>query len=78
MAKTSYLCTYDSGIIIFDADTNEYWCNMNAWSKKLRKACIYHSMNWVQDVIKRFPDRNLKIAYADIRVTDIPQTVKTD
>lgn len=78
MAKTSYLRTYDSGIIIFDADTNEYWCNMNAWSKELRKACIYHSMNWVHDVIKKFPDRNLKIAYADIRVTDIPQTVKTD
>lgn len=78
MAKTSYLRTYDSGIIIFDADTKEYWCNMNAWSKELRKACIYHSMNWVQDVIKKFPDRNLKIAYADIRVTDIPQTVKKD
>lgn len=45
MAKTSYLRTYDSGIIIFDADTNEYWCNMYGWSKELRKACIYHSMN---------------------------------
>lgn len=71
MAKRTHLQTYDSGIVIFDEDTKEYWCNLNTWSQDIRKVCIYHSMEWVQEIINKFPNRNLKIAHVDIRLTDI-------
>lgn len=56
----------DTGIVIYDADTNQFWCNQNAWSTNLRKAEIYHAPRYVNDVIQKFPTRNLKTATVTI------------
>lgn len=58
--------TSDTGIVIYDADTKKYWCNLNTWSPCIRKAEIYHSMSYVNDVIKKFPHKNLKTATVTI------------
>lgn len=58
----------DTGIVIYDADTNKYWCNLNTWSPYLRKAEIYHSMSYVNNVIKKFSQKNLKTASVNISI----------
>lgn len=56
----------DTGTVIYDADTNQFWCNLNTWSASIRKAEIYHSDKYVQNVIRKFPDKNLKTASVTI------------
>ena len=61
----------DAGIVIYDNDTNKFWCNLNTWSPYLRKAEIYHSMTHVNNVLKKFPNKNLKIATINISITQL-------
>lgn len=58
--------TKDTGIVIYDADTHQFWCNLNKWSQNLRHAEIYHSMAYVDAVIQKFLKRNLKTATVTI------------
>lgn len=60
--------TLDTGIVIYDVNTKQYWCNQNSWSPLLRKAEIYHSMHYVDQVIKKFPNKNLETAIVTISI----------
>lgn len=70
MSKITPLQTTDTGIVIYDVDTNQFWYNLNTWSTNIRKAEIYHSNNWVQEVIRKFPNRNLKTATVTITLNE--------
>lgn len=51
----------DTGIVIKDMKTNEYYAGFNNWDKQLRKAKIYHSKRYANDVLvdSRFSNRKL-------------------
>lgn len=42
----------DNGYVIYNIDTNTYFCGLNQWDKQLRKAKIYHSDKYINDAIK--------------------------
>lgn len=42
----------DNGQVIYNINTNEYFCGLNQWDKQLRKAKIYHSDRYINDAIK--------------------------
>ena len=48
----------DTAIAIKDKD-GYYFCGFNTWDPQLRKAKLYHSLNYAKDVIndKRYKDR---------------------
>jgi len=41
----------DKGIVIKDIKHNVYYCGLKTWDKQLRKAKIYHSEKWAEEVI---------------------------
>lgn len=49
--KQATAITKDSGYVIRDEITLEYYCGMNKWDKQLRKAQIYHSIKWANNFI---------------------------
>lgn len=59
----------DGGYVIKDSITKEYFCGMNTWDKQLRKAKIYHSVKYANDVMNdsRFGNRTMNIAKVEIK-----------
>ena len=57
----------DNGFVIKNIDTNEYFIGFNKWDKQLRKAKIYHSIKYANDVINDSEYKNLKIVKILIR-----------
>lgn len=57
----------DYCLAIVNKDTEEYYYGLKTWGKELRKAELYHSMMYVQEVIKRYSALNLKIVEIFIR-----------
>ena len=45
-----------------------YWCGMNYWDKQLRKARLYNSLRWANEVLNdtRFKDEELYIVKVEI------------
>lgn len=76
MATVKPIETEDTGIVIYDIDTNKYWCNNNKWSPNIRFACIYHSENYVNQVFEKFPDKHLATAQIQVRITKF-ETMKS-
>lgn len=73
MIKTDMQITSDIGLVIYDIDTNQYFCGLKKWDKKLRKAKIYHSMAYATQAIQLEKDKNtgrnnLKIFKVEIRL----------
>lgn len=44
-----------------------YWIGRNKWDKQLRKAKLFHSLKYANEVIERFPQHNPKIVKVEIR-----------
>lgn len=61
----------DTGIVIKDNETNEYYAGLNQWDKQLRKAKIYHSKRYVNDIMNdsRFSKR--KLVLIDIIIKEV-------
>lgn len=59
----------DSGYVVKDTNTKEYFCGMNKWDKQLRKAQIYHSIRYANQTMNssRFAKRNLVSVRVEIR-----------
>ena len=52
----------DNGFVIKNIETNEYYIGFEKWDKQLRKAKIYHSIKYANDVINDSEhDSELKI-----------------
>jgi len=63
----------DTGIVIYDIDSNQYLCELNKWDKQLRKAKIYHSEAYAEQAIQLEKDKktgrnNLKLFRIEMRL----------
>lgn len=58
--------------VVFCEDDSTYWCGLNTWDKQLRKAKIFHSLKYVEEVYKRHKGCNLKTL--EIRIELAPQS----
>ena len=46
--------------VVFCEDNEKYWCSYNTWSDQLRKATIFHSTKYANEVHKRHKELRLK------------------
>lgn len=53
----------DIGFVAKDIDTNEYFIGSGNWDKQIRKAKIYHSWKYVNEIKEdiKFIERDIKI-----------------
>lgn len=58
----------DSGIVLVDIDTETFYCGLNTFDKSLRKAKIYHSKKWIDEVIKQYPHKNFETRNIEISI----------
>ena len=62
----------DGGYVIRDEETMEYFCGLNKWDTQLRKAQIYHSIRYANDILERYGTRRkLGVHTVIMRVEDI-------
>ena len=62
----------DRGFVIRDIDTHCYYCGLNTWDIQLRKAKIYHSVKWANEVIKQYEGkRRLRTHMVKIEIDDV-------
>lgn len=60
----------DTGIVIYDEFTNEYFAGLNTFNKWLRNAKIYHSEKYVKQVLKKYNNRPLKTRRVTIQIVE--------
>lgn len=58
MAKKMY--------VVFCEDDSTYWCGHNTWDKQLRKAKVFHSLKYANEVAERY--KWLKLRNVEIRM----------
>lgn len=58
----------DFGYVVKDINTNEYYCGMNKWDIQLRKAQIYHSIKYAENMLadKRWTKRTTTIKTVEL------------
>ena len=57
--------------VVFCEDNEKYWCSYNTWSNQLRKATIFHSTKYANDVHKRF--KELRLKNVEVRMEVVPE-----
>ena len=57
--------------VVFCEDTEKYWCSYNTWSDQLRKATIFHSIKYANEVHKRF--KELRLKNVEVRMEVVPE-----
>jgi hypothetical protein len=57
---------------VIQADYGVFYCGMRYWDKQLRKAKIYHSLAFAEDVCKDYEECNCKIVEVSLAI--VPQT----
>ena len=63
MAKKMY--------VVFCEDDGTYWCGLNTWDKQLRKAKVFHSLKYANEVAERY--KWLKLRNVEIRMEIVPE-----
>lgn len=57
--------------VVFCEDSEKYWCSYNTWSDQLRKATIFHSTKYANEVHKRF--KELRLKNVEVRMGVVPE-----
>ena len=57
--------------VVFCEDTEKYWCSYNTWSDQLRKATIFHSTKYANEVHKRY--KELRLKNVEVRMEVVPE-----
>lgn len=57
--------------VVFCEDDGTYWCSYNTWSDQLRKATVFHSLKYLDEVHKRF--KELKLKNMELRMEVVPE-----
>ena len=57
--------------VVFCEDTEKYWCSYNTWSDQLRKATIFHSIKYANEVHKRY--KELRLKNVEVRMGVVPE-----
>lgn len=65
MAKKMYVVQADDGM---------FYCGMKYWDKQLRKAKIYHSLDFAEDVCKTYEECNCKIVEVSLTIVQETKT----
>ena len=52
--------------VVFCENDGTYWCGFNKWDKQLRKAKVFHSLKYANEVHSRF--NALKLKNVEIRI----------
>lgn len=47
--------------VIQAEDDGQFWCGLNKWDKQLRKAKIYHSLQYARDIAIAFEECRCKV-----------------
>ena len=63
MAKKMY--------VVYCEDYGTYWCGLNTWDTQLRKAQVFHSLKYANDVHERF--KELRLKNVEIRMERVPE-----
>lgn len=65
MAKTMY---------VVQSDDEMFYCGMRHWDKQLRKAKIYHSWDYADDIVSDYKERNCKIIEVSLAIEQKTKT----
>lgn len=57
--------------VVFCEDNEKYWCSYNTWSNQLRKATIFHSTKYANEVHKRY--KELRLKNVEVRMEVVPE-----
>ena len=57
--------------VVFCEDNEKYWCFYNTWSDQLRKATIFHSTKYANEVHKRY--KELRLKNVEVRMEVVPE-----
>lgn len=57
--------------VVFCEDDGTYWCGLNTWDNQLRKAKVFHSLKYANEVHDRF--KQLKLKNVEIRMELMPE-----
>lgn len=57
--------------VVYCEDHGTYWCGLNTWDDQLRKANIFHSLKYANEVHERF--KQLKLKNVEIRMELVPE-----
>ena len=52
--------------VVFCENDGTYWCGLNKWDKQVRKAKVFHSLKYANEVHSRF--NALKLKNVEIRI----------
>lgn len=71
MSKKQEFINSDTGKVIFNTETNCYYCGMNTFKNQLRDAKIYHSDKFLNDAIQTLIKNNrIHAQNIEIRVVE--------
>ena len=59
---------------VIQADDGMFYCGMRYWDKQLRKAKIYHSLAYAEDVSKDYEECNCKIVEVSLAIVPEAKT----
>lgn len=59
---------------VIQADDGMFYCGMRYWDKQLRKAKIYHSLSFAEDVVKSYDECNCKIIEVSLAIVSETKT----
>ena len=57
--------------VVYCENDGTYWCGLNTWDNQLRKAKVFHSLKYANEVSARF--KELKLRNVEIRMELIPE-----
>lgn len=57
--------------VVYCEDYGTYWCGLNTWDTQLRKAQVFHSLKYANDVHERF--NKLRLKNVEIRMERVPE-----
>ena len=57
--------------VVFCEDNEKYWCSYNTWSYQLRKATIFHSTKYANEVHKKY--KELRLKNVEVRMGVVPE-----
>lgn len=57
--------------VVFCEDYGTYWCGLNTWDNQLRKAKVFHSLKYANEVHDRF--KKLRLKNVEIRMELVPE-----
>lgn len=59
---------------VVQTEWGNFWCGMGKFDPQLRKAQIFHSLKYAEDVVRRYKERNPKILEVSLAIVPEAKT----